>query len=106
MKIQVSRNLRFTKLLDEEIDDVKNRTKTKRTTATNLEKSLNVLQSFMENPLIAQEHQIDQKSVYKILKQNKFHPYIIHLMQELNEDDFDRRLEFCELMIEKNRCRT
>ena len=37
----------------------------------------------------------------KILKQNKFHPYKIHLLQELNEDDFDRCLEFCELMMEK-----
>jgi len=39
--------------------------------------------------------------VCKILKQNKFHPYKIHLLQELNEDDFDRCLEFCELMMEK-----
>jgi len=62
----------------EEIDGVKNRPKT----ATNPEKSLDVLQSFMENPHISthrttQEHQIDQKSVCKILKQNKFHPYKI-----------------------------
>jgi len=60
----------------------------------------------VENPHIstrrtAQEHQIDQKSVCKILKQNKFHPYKIHLVQELNEDDFNRRLKFCELMMEK-----
>ncbi|EFN82646.1 hypothetical protein EAI_11103, partial [Harpegnathos saltator] len=37
----------------------------------------------------------------KILKMNKFHPYKIHLVQELNEDDFDRRIEFCDLMMEK-----
>jgi len=39
--------------------------------------------------------------VCKILKQNKFHPYNIYLVQKLNEDDFDQCLEFCELMMEK-----
>lgn len=31
----------------------------------------------------------------------KFHPYKIHLHQELNEDDFNRRLELSELMMEE-----
>lgn len=38
------------------------------------------------------------KSVHKILQINKFHPYKIRLVQELSNDDFDRRIEFCELM--------
>ncbi|XP_011687761.1 PREDICTED: uncharacterized protein LOC105449970 [Wasmannia auropunctata] len=85
----------------EKIGDVKNSKTGRLATATNPEKSLDVLQSFVENSHIstrrtAQEHQIDQKSVCKILKQNKFRPYKIHLVQELNEDDFDRRLEFYE----------
>jgi len=61
----------------EEIDGVKNRLKTGRSAiATNPEKSLDVLQSFVENPQIStrrtiqEQHQIDQKSVCKILKQN------------------------------------
>jgi len=75
-------------------------------TATNPEKSLYVLQSFVKNPHIftyrtAEEYQIDQKSVCKILKQKKFYSYKIHLVQEMNKDDFDRRLEFCELMMER-----
>jgi len=75
-----------------EENDIKNRSKTRRAaTATDSEKSLDVLQSFVKNPHIfthktAQKYQIDQKSVCKILKQNKFHLYKIHLMQELNED--------------------
>jgi len=39
--------------------------------------------------------------VLKILKNNKFHPYKVHLVQELNDDDFDRCIEFCELMMER-----
>jgi len=35
------------------------------------------------------------------LKSIKFHPYKIHLVQELNEDDPDRRIEFCETMVNK-----
>ncbi|EFN82459.1 hypothetical protein EAI_16788, partial [Harpegnathos saltator] len=38
-------------------------------------------------------------SVHKILKRNKFRPYKIRLIHELNEDDFDRRVHFCETMI-------
>jgi len=39
-------------------------------------------------------------SVHKILKKEKFHPYKIHLAQELYKDDgFDRRIEFCESMM-------
>ena len=35
-------------------------------------------------------------SVYTILKDLKLKPYIPRLCQALNEDDHDRRLEFCE----------
>lgn len=41
---------------------------------------------------------ISRTTIRRILKQHKFHPYKIHLVQQLNEDDFDRRLEFCEIM--------
>ena len=30
------------------------------------------------------------------MKKEKFHPYKIHSVQELNEGDFDRRVEFIE----------
>lgn len=110
IKIQVSQNLRF--IIQSDVSKklvalkiVKTR---KPAIATNPEKALDVLQSFVENPHIsrtvsrrtAEEHQIDQKAMCKILKQNKFHPFKIHLVQELN-DDFDRRLEFCKLMMER-----
>ncbi|EFN89279.1 hypothetical protein EAI_01709, partial [Harpegnathos saltator] len=43
---------------------------------------------------------IGHSSVSKILKLNKWHPYKLHLVQKLFEDDFDRRIEFCDLMME------
>jgi len=36
------------------------------------------------------------KSVHRILKKNKFIPFKVTLVHELNEDDFDRQVEFCE----------
>ncbi|KAG8333323.1 hypothetical protein J6590_000455 [Homalodisca vitripennis] len=35
----------------------------------------------------------------RALHQNQYKPYKIHLVQELSEDDFDRRVEFCKLMM-------
>jgi len=90
----------------EQMGSVRNRPTTGRpSTATTEEKSLDVLQSFVENPhetlrSVALQHEIDPKSVHKILKVNKFHPYKIKLVQELNDDDPDRRVEFCETMME------
>jgi hypothetical protein len=47
---------------------------------------------------VAQKHNLSRWAVHKVLKTQKFHPYNITLVQELSEDDFDRRSEFCELM--------
>jgi hypothetical protein len=35
------------------------------------------------------------------MKREKFYPYKIQLLHELTEDDFDRRTEFCEIMMNK-----
>lgn len=84
---------------------VKDRPRTGRPiTATTEEKSLDVVLSFTEDPhctirKAAQEHGISSKSVHRILKKNKFHPFHVRLVHELNEDDFDRRVEFCEDMM-------
>lgn len=44
---------------------------------------------------------VSRRTVQRILKAHSFHPYKIHLVQELNEDDFDWRLQFCEDMSER-----
>ena len=50
---------------------------------------------------LALNHNMSRSSVQKILKREKYHPYKIHLLQELSEDDFDRRIEFSEIMADR-----
>lgn len=66
--------------------------------------SLDILLSFQENPhasvsKTAQAHNISQGSTFNILKRHKYHPYKIIVTQKLMEDDFDRRIQFCEEMM-------
>lgn len=75
-------------------------------TATTEETSLNVLLSVHENPhisttQIALNENVSRRSVSRMLKLEKFHPYKIQLVHELVDDDYDRRLEFCEDMMER-----
>lgn len=75
-------------------------------TATNEDKTLDVLLDVQQNPQtstyeLARNHGISRKSVQTILHKNKFHPYKIQNHHELNEDDFDRRLQFCESILQK-----
>ncbi|KAJ8935269.1 hypothetical protein NQ318_023155 [Aromia moschata] len=70
----------------------------------NEEKSLDVLLSFTENPhnsirRAANEHDISKSSVHNVLKRAKFHSFKVKLVHALNEDDFDRRVEFSENMM-------
>jgi len=67
-------------------------------------KKLNVVLSIEENPHkptheIALNNEMGKSSVIRILKKEKYHPYKIKLIHELNEDDSDRRLEFCETLM-------
>lgn len=73
----------------DDIGSVRNRPLAGRpSTATNEEKSLDVLQSSVENPhetlrSAALQHDIHHTSVLKIVKRNKFHPYKMRLVQDL-----------------------
>ncbi|KAJ8958284.1 hypothetical protein NQ318_017430 [Aromia moschata] len=51
---------------------------------------------------VAADNDDSKTSILRLLKNEKYRPYKIHLVQELNGDDPDRRLEFCEIMA--NRC--
>lgn len=44
---------------------------------------------------------ISKSSVHNVLKKHNFHPYKVILNQEIKEDDPDRRLQFCEEMLQK-----
>lgn len=68
------------------------------------ETRLNVLLQIEEHPVtparqLARLHQVSHTSVLKLFKEVKMHPYKMQSVQELNEEDFDRRLEFCEQMM-------
>ena len=44
-------------------------------------------------------HNVSRKSIRTIMKKEKFHPYKNHLVQELNEDDFDGKVQFSEIIM-------
>lgn len=74
--------------------------------ATSEDKALDVLLTIQETPKVstrevAENFGISHTSVHRILKKEKLRPYKQQLIHELNEDDFDRRMEFCEQMMEK-----
>lgn len=68
------------------------------------DKKLNMILAIEENPHkatqeLALDHEVGKSSVKRILKKEKYHPYKIKLIHELNEDDPDRRIEFCETLM-------
>jgi hypothetical protein len=68
-----------------------------------LKNELRVIASVAQNRQIGQrsvarELGISQTSVCRILRENKFHPYHVQLVQELKETDFERRLDFCHFI--------
>lgn len=70
-------------------------------------KQLEVLLAVQDNQhvvsrQVAKDMDIAKTSVLKILHTNKYHPYKMQVHQELLEGDFERRLEFCELL--QNMC--
>jgi len=50
---------------------------------------------------IDQETRIPKSSVERILQAEKFHPYKPIIVQKLNENDYPRRLEFCNWYLQK-----
>ncbi|KAJ8939426.1 hypothetical protein NQ318_017972 [Aromia moschata] len=66
---------------------------------------MEVALAFVENPRstirkVEQMVGMDKKLVHKVLKEMAFHPYKVHLVQELIDGDPDRRIEFCEVMMQ------
>lgn len=66
-----------------------------------------IILSAVENPHctvrgLSRDFGIGKSSVSNIFKKVKYHPYKVRLIHELAEDDFDRRTEFCEYMMNQN----
>jgi len=65
-----------------------------------------VLQSVEENPstsvrMISRASHISKTKVHTILKRNKLYPFHLTPVQALNDGDSEKRLHFCNLIIEK-----
>ncbi len=73
-------------------------------TATDDDTSADVLAKVSVSPVkssskLGAEVGISSSSAYRILIMNKYHPYKVQLVQKLTEDDFDRRVEFCQWAV-------
>lgn len=81
--------------------------KSERTKTVNTEENqLTVLLKVTENPhvsqrTIANETDITRQTIQRVLSNNKMHPYHIQLMQELNNQDFNTRIYFCNWAQQK-----
>ena len=50
---------------------------------------------------VAINPEVSIASVRKVLIKHKFRPYKMKILQELGDDDPDRRIPFCEMLTEK-----
>lgn len=71
------------------------------------DRQLDTLLMVQENPHstvvgVASQLNTSKNTVSRLLRKLKYHPYKVHLVQELSDDDFDRRAEFCETMIDRS----
>lgn len=69
------------------------------------ETQLDILLSIQEDPhrstrQLARENNVSKTSVLRLLKKQRMHPYKVFPVHELNECDGDRRLEFCERIMD------
>jgi hypothetical protein len=50
---------------------------------------------------IAQNTGISQRSVCRILHRHRFHPFHVHCHQALDDHDFQRRMDYCNWLLNK-----
>jgi Helix-turn-helix domain (DUF4817) len=90
----------------ERTGQVKYEKKDREKRVTQEENELSVLLKVVENPhtstrKISNELIVSQTSVSRTIRKFKFHPYHIQLVQELDQNDFQKRLQFSEWALEK-----
>lgn len=65
------------------------------------DQKLDIAVSLQEDPHLStvsltQNNPASRRTIGRFLKTEKYHPYKVCLVQELLEDDYDRRVQFCE----------
>lgn len=73
----------------------------------NEDTEMNILCTIIENPHISQRQisqnmNVSRRSIGRIIKKYKYHPYRTILHQALSNEDFDNRLDFCMWVMEKS----
>ncbi|KYN41572.1 hypothetical protein ALC56_04036 [Trachymyrmex septentrionalis] len=74
--------------------------------ATNNRNSTNILAAIALNPHIStrqleRESVCRRQSVLRIFHSNKFHPFHISFREELHDNDFQNRVQFCEWALQR-----
>jgi len=81
---------------------MKDHSRSGHTSASNHKKRTTIFKAFETSNTstrkVATENKISQLSVCNILKKHRFHPYKMLYVQKLIHEDFDWRIEFCELI--------
>ena len=49
---------------------------------------------------VSRDFDVSKTTVHKVLKLVTWHPFKIQLLQELNDDDPDRRIQFCGAIMD------
>lgn len=88
-----------------DLGHVRDKPRVGRPPALDENRQLDALLMVQENPhstLVEVASHVDtsKNTVFRLLHKQKFHPYKVHLVQELSDDDFDRRVQFSETMME------
>ncbi|XP_030754949.1 uncharacterized protein LOC115881550 [Sitophilus oryzae] len=70
------------------------------------EAKTNIFLSFEENPhnsvrQVGREYNVSKSCVHSLLRLERWHPYKMKLVQELSEDDPDRRMQFCQILMDR-----
>lgn len=88
-----------------DLGHVRDKPKTGRQAALDEDRQLDALLMVQENPHstlvgVASQLNTSKNAVFRLLHRLKFHPYKVQLVQELSDDDFDRRGQFCQIMMD------
>lgn len=85
----------------QETGSVGNKKRLRAKKVTDENNATNILAAVINNPHtstreLERQSGISRRSILRILHTHKFHPYHMSLHQELSENDFQNRLEFCQ----------
>lgn len=85
---------------------IHDRPRSGRPSVINYSNRLKVLLSVIEQPKnstrrLSKELEISRTTIQRILHKEHFRTYIPRLVQKLTEDDYQQRLNFCEIMLDK-----